>query len=153
MPDVPRNIEIFNRVAGVVLLQLYEAFPVPVELEPVAVGTVASEGFTADQDEIFQLMIRDSAAAIEFLAHEGFLTFANWRTLEASAPYPDVRLTMKGLALMGVPNSISSEKSASLGGQLRSALDSGAHDAVASLVGQAFAWATGLGVRALGSIG
>ena len=153
MPDAPRNIELFNRVAGVVLLRLYESFPARIDLDPQRLGSDAAAGYVKDDEELFNLLIGDCESAIEFLAEEGFLTHAPHRGLDRRAPFPMARLTMKGLAIMGMPSAISGEKPASLGGQLRSALDQGAHSTVAALVGQAFGAAVGAGWRAVAGAG
>jgi hypothetical protein len=153
MPDTPRNIELFNRVAGVVLLRLYESFPARIVLDPQDLGTVATDGFTTDEEEVFQVLMEGCEAAIEFLGEEGFLSYTPDRGGGNRPVFSSARLTMKGLAIMGTPSVIVGEKPESLGGQLKSALDEGAHSTVAALVGQAFGAAVGAGWRAVAGVG
>lgn len=150
MADVPRNIEIFNRVVGLVLSDLYEAFPSSIDIDTSSVGARASEGFTTDQGEILKLITTDCTEVVTFLAEEGFVRYrADWGDLSGKTMH-SVRLTMKGLAVLGrVPAVVDeSEDRRTLGTQIREAVHEGASQSLSGLVSQAFGAFVGAGARA-----
>jgi hypothetical protein len=96
------NIEIFNRICLQLLSELYESFPVPIVVEPNALAISAipkDSSFNGAWDAI-----EISTETIFFLQQEGFLSIGG--TLNTGESH-DVRLTMKGLAVLGsVPVSL-----------------------------------------------
>lgn len=137
---IPQNIDLFNRFSLVVFRKLYLSFPVPVEIgvNDLMMSVIPNE---AEYDETFQ-MLTVGGQAIEFLAGEGFLTHQG--ALMDGSEYLQVRLTMKGLAILGsVPTSL--KKRESLISKILSITGKGIKDAaaeqVSELSSQAFSFA------------
>lgn len=150
---VPQNIDVFNRIVATCILQLYEKFPVPVDIDP---GDVAMKAIQDDipEGELFKILTDQSPAAIDFLAAEGFLRFReDFRTL-SSRNFPQAQLTMKGLSILGaVPNAVDAGLDRrTLAEQLRESVNSGAKDALKNTVGTMFSAALGIGFRTILSI-
>lgn len=149
--DVPRNIQAFNRVVALVLADLYERFPVPVDIDPTDVGTEACDGFTEDEEEIFVIISSVAEETITFLGQEGIVRCLDSGGLD-EAGFHSVRLTMKGLALLGrVPAGIDAPAE-TFGSQIRAAADRGAADYLSNLVGQLFNASIGMGWRAVAGV-
>jgi hypothetical protein len=102
MSKVNQNIEIFNLICLQLFSDLYETFPVPIAVDPdsLALSAIPKESSfdgTWSAREI-------SSEAVNFLQQERFLTFGG---RVPTGEYHDVRLTMKGLAVLGsVPVSL-----------------------------------------------
>lgn len=140
----PANIEHFNRVVLVTLDQLYDAFPVPVELKTAEIAEVATPGTLPPEPSFNDL--EATFEAIQFLSAEGFLNYAE-HYLDGTA-FLHVQLTMKGLTVLGqVPNSL--DKKPALASQIKTALKTGAlsatNDAAKQMVGQIFTAAIAAG--------
>lgn len=146
----PENIEFFNRVCVALFDKLYSAFPVPVEID---VNSIAMSAVPRDDShEETWNVLSVSGEVVNFLAEEGFLSHKG--ALLGGSQFMQVRLTMKGLAVLGyVPVSI--EKQETLISKIRGVVGAGLKEAgsetVRQLVSQAFslALATGASVSML----
>lgn len=133
----PENIENFNRICLVLFDKLYSAFPVPVEIDVDAIAMIA-----VPQDATYKNtwdVLSVGGEVINFLAEEGFLTHKG--AMLDGSQYFQVRLTMKGLAVLGyVPASL--ERQETLISKIRSVMGGGLKEAggetVRQLVSQAF---------------
>lgn len=138
--SVPPNIDLFNRFSLSVFQKLYESFPVSIDLDvDDLMMSVIPTG--SSRDEAFDAL-QMGGEALVFLSSEGFLTHKD--TLLDRSQYRQVRLTMKGLAILGsMPASL--EKSESLISKIRAvggnALKDAASDKVQALVSQVFTFA------------
>lgn len=137
--SVPPNIDLFNRFTLAIFQKLYLSFPNPIELEIVTL----LESVTPD-DATYDQAFNQAAAAgdtIEFLAAEGFLIHQG-PMLDASQ-YNQVRLTMKGLAILGMPGALTRKESLISEILTISAkgLKDAAKDQVQELASRAFAFA------------
>ena len=99
------NIETFNRICLHLFSELYDAFPVPVAVNPSSMGLSAIPE-NLDYEGAWGVMTI-AVESIDFLAQEGFLTKG-----ESMSPgeLSDVRLTMKGLAILGIPISLNPDE-------------------------------------------
>ncbi len=129
------NIEHFNRVVLVALDRLYDAFPVPIELNVANLAESATPGVLPSGPGFKEL--QPTFESIKFLSKEGFLQYSDhW--MDGTA-FLQVQLTLKGLTVLGqVPDSLKP----SLISQVKSTLKSGAKaataDAAKQVVGQIF---------------
>ena len=134
---VPENIEIFNRICVALFDKLYSAFPVPVEID---VNDIAMSAVPQDASyETAWDVLSVGGEVINFLAMEGFIK--NKSAFLDRSQFIQVRLTMKGLAVLGyVPASI--EKQEPLISKIRGVVGGGLKEAggetVRQLVSQAF---------------
>jgi len=131
------NIESFNRICIALFDKLYSAFPVPVEIDMTHISMSAIPQDASFDDTFGDLMI--GGEVINFLAEEGFLIHKGSALNESQ--YFQVRLTMKGLAVLGyVPASL--EKQETLILKIRSVMGGGLKDAgsetIRQLVSQVF---------------
>jgi hypothetical protein len=100
---VPKNIDIFNRFSLSVFQMLYMNFPTPVELD-VNDLMMSSIPEGTSHDETFDALLA-GFMAIDFLSNEGFITHQD--APREGSKFQQVRLTMKGLAILGnVPASL-----------------------------------------------
>lgn len=141
----PENIEIFNRVCVALFDKLYSAFPVPVEIDmnSIAMSVVPRDVSYEKTGDVLSV----SGEVVNFLAEEGFLSHKG--ALLDGSQFTQVRLTMKGLAVLGyVPVSI--EKQETLISKIRGVVGAGLKEAgsetVRQLVSQAFSLALATGV-------
>lgn len=148
--SVPDNIDVFNRIVATCMLQLYEAFPVPQDINPSSVAMQAIQEHRPD-GEMFDILSRQAAAAIKFLAAEGFIRFrSEYRTLDAHT-FPKAQLTLKGLAVLGaVPDTVDvSRDRRTLAEQLRDGMQIGAEETLSTSVSSMLSAALGMGLRAV----
>lgn len=99
------NVEIFNRVCLHLFSELYESFPVPMAIDPNGLGLSAVPD-ELEYDASWSVM-EISVETVTFLHQEGFLTI---RDRVSTGEFGDVRLTMKGLAVLGIPVSLKSNE-------------------------------------------
>lgn len=144
----PGNIEQFNRIVAIGLLQLYEAFPMPIDLNADDVAAKAGPANNPDVD--FHWQLTDHAqAALEFLSEEGFIRYAsNQRHAEEYHIFHRAQLTVKGLAILGAVPSVVDEQidRRPIADQLKEGVRRGAVDVLAKAVGSIFGAAMGLGM-------
>lgn len=116
--DVPDNMKVFHLVALRILNQLYEAFPLPVEIIP---RSISSEILSADappDDVLNSVVIADNT--LRWLETEGFLRHSS-SGFEAGIFY-QVQLTLKGLAVLNSVPPGNNEEPESLIRKIRKAL-------------------------------
>jgi len=121
------NIEVFNTIVGFVLADLYEAFPVPINLRAPKYAVQA--GLPEDPEH---LQFNDSdpaAAAITWLLQEGFIRAADNNS--DGFLVPACVLSHKGLQLLSMPESI--DRKESFGSRIMTAAKSGSIDGVKDL--------------------
>lgn len=145
MAEIPPNIEAFNRVVLFVLTGLYEVFPNKRNLSSGHHGPESLEGMPDDEGEVPDRDMKPAVifeATVDWLQSEGFISVSERGNM---GNFDGVRLTLKGLALMGTPESVKGP-SKTLYQQSKDALaegsKKGATDIVASLMG--LAWNMGL---------
>jgi hypothetical protein len=106
--SIPVHIDIFNKVVAKVLMELYDNFPRPTDLDPmlIGMGIVLSEGLDSESEQ-FKALVGTPEATIDFLVTEGFVRFdPGLRTL-GKLTFPEAVLTARGLALLHrVPESV-----------------------------------------------
>jgi hypothetical protein len=107
MADVPENIDAFNRVCLELLARLYDSFPRPLNIDPVAANGI---GFAAVPEEATPEQSWNigtlGSDVIEWLAEENFLRYEPDPNHRAGY-FWKVRLTLKGLAILGhVPTAL-----------------------------------------------
>ena len=130
---------------------LYEAFPVPIDIEPNALASsIRSPG--QEFDEAWS-MLEIAGETVTFLRDEGFLTY---RDRVLSGEFGGVRLTMKGLAILGIPVSLKpGEPSEPMIRKIKRIAAKGgekvAAEAVQTLISEVFKF--GLGAMTAGSSG
>lgn len=97
------NIAFFNRLTLALFAQLYDAFPIPIDID---IKAVAIEVIPADADHTTTWNSLQAAEdAVDFLAQEGFLTHKG--TYLEGGTVLQVRLTLRGLAILGsTPDSL-----------------------------------------------
>lgn len=136
----PPNIDLFNRFALAVFRKLYLSFPVAIELD-VNDLIMSVTPTDASYDEAFDVL-SVGGEALNFLASEGFLVHQG--ALLDGSQFLQVRLTMKGLAVLGsMPAAL--ERKESLITKILAISGKGLKDAaseqVQDLASQAFAFA------------
>ena len=144
----PENIEIFNRICVTLFDKLYTAFPMPIELDmdDVAKSSIPQEASYEHSWYILSI----GSEVISFLDEEGFLTHKSTR-LEGSL-YRQVRLTMKGLVVLGyVPTSV--EKQEPLSSKIRGFVGEGLKEAGGEAVRQLVSKICRLALTAAPAIG
>lgn len=131
------NMDFFNAMALAVFDRLYGAFPVPVQLE---VDKMAAELLPEDceYEPSFEALMA-AGQTIEFLAQEGFLTHQG--SLLSGDTYMQVRLTLKGLAILGAPDALEAKKPliASVKSAVGAVAKEGAAEAARQVVQKVFA--------------
>ena len=95
------NIEAFNALCVQLFADLYDAFPVPIDIEPNALA-MAVQPDQEDYGGTWSVM-EIAGETVNFLRDEGFLRY---RDRVLSGEFGGVRLTMKGLAVLGIPVSL-----------------------------------------------
>ena len=99
------NIQTFNCICLHLFSELYDAFPVPIAINPNSMGLSAIPE-NLDYEGAWGVMTI-AVETIDFLNQEGFLT-----TGDSVSPgeLSDVRLTMKGPAILGIPISLNPDE-------------------------------------------
>ncbi len=150
----PANIEIFNRIVAITLVNLYELFPRKILLRADEVGYHAAEGVNVE--DALSTIVEIAQDSIEFLVTEGFIRYDDSDKTLADLPsdFLNASLTMRGLALLGVtPKGVDETiDRRPLIDQLKNAVKSGVVDGVkegakantASVVGFLFTCAAGI---------
>ena len=92
------NFEVFNRIALLTLVRLFEAFPEKIDLDPHRIGIDAKpEDPNETNEEIWENMML-GYDSISWLAEEGFISV---QTTTRDPKFHGVRLTLAGLTLLG----------------------------------------------------
>ena len=105
MEEPNSNIDTFNCICLHLFSELYDAFPVPIAVDPNSMRLSAiSENL--DYEGAWGVMTI-AVETIDFLGQEGFLTKGESMT---PGELSDVRLTMKGLAILGIPISLNPDE-------------------------------------------
>ena len=99
--STPPNIEVFNQVAAKVLVQLYEAFPTSVNIDPMLIGMdlILEEKYESGSPHHDHLMTA-AEATVQFLIDENFLRLAAGSTSMSVRGFQNVVLTSKGFSLL-----------------------------------------------------
>lgn len=138
----PPNIDLFNRFALAVFRKLYLSFPVAIELD-VNDLIMSVTPPSASYEESFNAL-SVGGEALNFLASESFLVHQG--PLLDGSQFLQVRLTMKGLAVLGsMPAALEHKESLitkilAISGK---GLKEAASEQVQDLASQAFAFALG----------
>lgn len=108
---VPINIEIFNKITGYVLVDLYESFPNPKNIELQKIYDEVAVDIE-DANLCKDIHMDFIANTFSFLAKEGFIEFnQETGTMHSLEVFYESVLTLKGMTLLGViPDSIKSEQ-------------------------------------------
>jgi len=146
MPEMPPNIDDFNKIAALVFAQLYREFPVPVDInrEVIAKALGVPEkdwgNFMLPSGRSFATMLNTTIGWLK--ADEYTMAFGN------SDPSKSVILTTKGLRVL---NAVPSPLKETVGTELRKATEanSGAFDL--SKIGDLIGGAIGGFIKSVGS--
>jgi hypothetical protein len=106
--SIPVHIDIFNKVVAKVLMELYDNFPRPIDLDPmlIGMGIVINEGLDSESEQ-FKALVGTPEATIDFLVTEDFIRFDPSLRHLGKLMFPEAVLTAKGLALLHrVPGSV-----------------------------------------------
>jgi ribosomal protein S8 len=124
------NIDRFNRIALLTLELLYSSFPVPVDIEvsKLAKDTLPTDvSFDGTWDSI-----QAAYHTVEFLQQEGFIQPTAYQSDANRVLH--ARLTMKGLAVLGMPSSLQHKEP--LINEVRSTIKGGVRQASSEAVKQ-----------------
>ena len=150
----PRNIQIFQQLAGRTLARLYSEFPNPTLLDARPIGQEVADLLDSPDEERERVITRDCASAVNFLVREQFITFRpDRRYLEQpESVFPDALLTLKGFNLLGAVPAAVDEKveRRPIGEQLSDALNDGARATVSDIVKSLFIGAVAFSAKTLG---
>jgi hypothetical protein len=127
--STPPNIDRFNRTVLLVLAQLYEAFPVPVDVDTraLAMATVPEGAIFDDTFASFE----PAYYTINFLVQEGYLTHLHGPIDVTS--FFKARLTAKALVAMGsTPNALTHSETVSA--RVGAVVKAGVREASAEMV-------------------
>ena len=92
------NFEVFNRIALLALVRLFEAFPERIDLDPHSIGIEAKpEDPDETNEEIWENMML-GYDSISWLEEEGFISV---QSTTMDSKFHGVRLTLSGLTLLG----------------------------------------------------
>jgi len=92
------NFEVFNRIALLTLVRLFESFPERVDLDPAKIGIEAKpEDPNETNEEIWANMML-GYDSISWLQEEGFISV---QSTTRDPKFHGVRLTLAGLTLLG----------------------------------------------------
>lgn len=99
--STPPNIEVFNIVAAKVLVLLYEAFPTPTKVDPLAIGldVLFGEDYKADSPQ-YKHLVTGAEATVQFLIDEDFIRVAKGPQYLEVRGFQNLVLTSKGFALL-----------------------------------------------------
>ena len=99
--STPPNIEVFNQVAAHTFVRLYEAFPSPVDLDPVVIGigVVLKEQYEPESAH-HKTLVNSTSDAIQYLIDESFIRLAGGAGDLGFRGFQSVVLTSKGFSLL-----------------------------------------------------
>ena len=136
--SVPANIEVFNVVAAKVLVLLYEAFPTPTKVDPLAIGldVLLGEKYETDSPQ-YKHLVTSAEATVQFLIDEGFIRVTKGPQYLEVRGFQNIVLTSKGFAvLQKTPEAVDSTVDRrSYFDRLKSATVSGAKVVAAESIG------------------
>jgi hypothetical protein len=127
----PTNISEFNTITGLVFTQLYEQFPVAVDLDRAAIETAMGAAFSSGSTNVLQSgrpFDEVFAYTLVWLSNEGYVRS---RT-PAGLFMKQVTLTTKGLAAL---NAVPQGLSATIGSTLATNASAGNWSGVGDLIG------------------
>lgn len=102
MSALPRNIQVFDHIAAVILVRLYENFPSPIDLPCATIGADVAEQVDAQEEEAFDLVTNKVSDSIAWLRNEGYLTVTTSDGgFSPTTQYFGVVLTSKGVSVLG----------------------------------------------------
>jgi hypothetical protein len=148
MRDDLSNSEVFNFTTLKLFAKLFDEFPQPVTIDSDRLGSETNEAFGETINDTIR-MIYLAEHTVTWLAEEGFLRYEKG-VISGSKAFTNVRLTLKGLTVLGyMPAALQNpEKSQPLIARIKSAVASGAEkagaDAVKSLLSEVFRLATSI---------
>jgi len=121
------NIDKFNYISLHILNKLYDSFPTKIELSDT---DFIVDIYFENEDEV-QNAIPIFNDSITWLNEEGFLRMKDYSDHEGYNFY-DVRLTMKGLTILGsIPSTLNKGASETLIDEIKSAIGKGIQDSAA----------------------
>lgn len=109
--SLPKNIEIFDKITGYVLVILYESFPNPKDIELQKIYDEVAVGIE-DESLCTDIHLHHISNTFSFLAKEGFIEFNQQMiTIHPDQVFYQSVLTLKGLTLLGaIPQSIKNDQ-------------------------------------------
>jgi len=131
------NFDAFNRIALHLLVKLFEAFPSHIDVDANALGLEAKpEDENETEDDLWENMGLASDT-VTWLQAEGFIEIGN---VCYGGQYQRVRLTLKGLTLLGYapPSMETDSKFLNLAEKAQSVLADGTRGAVTEVVKELF---------------
>lgn len=146
--STPPNIAVFNLVAAQVFVRLYETFPTPTNIDPMAVGidVLLQEKYPEESTE-YKHLVEGADAAVQFLIDEGFVRVASGPQYLDARGFQNLVLSSKGFSLLQkTPEAIDSTVDRrSYIERLKSATASGAKVVASEAVGPLIARLVGAG--------
>jgi hypothetical protein len=143
MSNTLTNIDRFNLTTLELFDRLYDSFPHPIDIETKTLGLQAAPDGTSVPESVEFALYAESA--VTWLAEEGFVRY---EAPQFGATFRRVRLTMRGLTVLGyIPTPLrGAEQSEPLIVKIKKVVKAGAEkagtEAVKFLVGEAFKLAT-----------
>ncbi|WP_417586106.1 hypothetical protein [Nitrincola sp.] len=131
------NFDAFNRITLHLLVKLFEVFPGHLDVDSNALGLDAKPKDTNEtEDELWESMIL-AGNTVTWLKSEGFIEVGS---VSYGGHYSQVRLTLKGLTLLGYapPTMENDSKYQNLAEKAQSVLADGARGAVTEVVKELF---------------
>ena len=131
------NFDAFNRITLHLLVKLFEVFPGHLDVDSNALGLDAKPKDTNEtEDELWESMIL-AGNTVTWLKSEGFIEVGS---VSYGGHYSQVRLTLKGLTLLGYapPTMENDSKYQNLVEKAQSVLADGARGAVTEVVKELF---------------
>lgn len=138
----PRNIEIFDQITAYTLIKLYGSFPIPQNLCQDEIYREAVKDCT-DGNEAFEIYTSYIASTLSFLSDEKFIQYdQNTSLMPSGLDYFGVRLTLKGLTLLGtVPKTVNDTPQYSFIDLLNNSFKTGTKSALSDIVKSLFMYA------------
>ncbi len=97
----PANIEVFNVVVAKVLVLLYESFPTPKDIDPLAIGldVLFGKDYETDSPQ-YKHLVTGVEASVQFLIDEHFVRVAQGPQYLEVRGFQNLVLTSKGFSLL-----------------------------------------------------
>ena len=122
------NIDLFNAICISLFDELYSSFP---KEKDINIKSITRSIYRDDIDISFNEAFEYSSYGedvISFLKEEGFIKSAG--TMQSTSDELQVRLTLKGLTILGaIPSSISGEKQESIINRIKNVVNNGIEEA------------------------
>jgi hypothetical protein len=148
MSELRDNIDRFNLLVLTIFQKLYDSFPTPVNMEPTGIGVSAAPSDASEQG-VWDSMA-EARHALTWLKEEGFLRY---ETQDLQGNFYEVRLSQKGLAMLGsalTPSEVKEPLITRVRRTLASGAEKAGTEAVKCLMSEVLKLSARYGMSALG---